>query len=84
MKTREDWFMTIVITDVSLVQRLAQAASPLEFRDPQGNLLGTFAPPQPRLPTTGSPFSDEEIERRRKEPDGRRLADVVSDLENRG
>jgi hypothetical protein len=76
--------MSIVITDASLLQKLTQATSTLDFRDPQGNLLGTFAPPQSKLPTTRSPFSDEEIERRRKEPDGRPLADVLRDLENRG
>lgn len=75
--------MSIVITDATLLQKLAQASGTLDVRDAQGNFLGTFAPPQSNLPKSKSPFTDEEIERRRKEPDRRKLADILRDLDNR-
>ncbi len=77
--------MAIVITDPNLLTQLVQAFNPVEIRDANGNLLGTFAPPAGKMPPgLTSPFSDEEIERRRKQPDGRPLADILRDLERRG
>jgi hypothetical protein len=77
--------MSIVITDKALLEQLSQARETVEVRDPSGNFLGTFAPPYGKLPPgMKSPFSDEEIERRRQQPDGRRLADILRDLEKRG
>jgi hypothetical protein len=77
--------MAIVVTDAKLAEQLAQASGTLEIRDANGNFLGTFAPPHGKLPTgVRSPFTTEEIERRRKEPDGRPLADILRDLEKPG
>ncbi len=76
--------MSIVVTDPALVEQLRHAASSVEVRDTSGNLLGTFAPPYGKLPPgVDSPFTDAEMERRRHEPDGRRLADILRDLEER-
>jgi hypothetical protein len=74
--------MSIVITDKAILEQLTQASGILEVRDTDGNLLGTFAPPYGRLPpAVRSPFSDDEVERRRKETDGRPLAEIIADLE---
>ena len=76
--------MSIVITDKALLEQLTQASGTLEVCDSNGNLLGTFAPPYGKLPPgVRSPFADEEIERRRQQPDGRPLADILRDLERR-
>jgi hypothetical protein len=77
--------MTIVITDPKLLEQLAQAPKNADIRDGNGNFIGTFtrpvcAPP----PGYKSPFTDEEIEERRKQPDGRKLEDILRDLEKRG
>ncbi len=77
--------MTIVITDPTLLTQLAQLSTRVEIRDVDGNFLGTFAPPSGKLPPgVKSPLSEEEIEKRRKEPGGRHLADILRDLEQRG
>ena len=77
--------MSIVITDTTLVQKLVQASGMVEVRDANGNFLGTFAPPFGKLPPgVRSPFTEEEIERRRGQPDGRTLAEILRDLEKRG
>ena len=77
--------MSIVITDTALVQKLVQASGTVEVRDATGNFLGTFAPPLGKLPIgVRSPFTEEEIERRRGQPDGRPLAEILRDLEKRG
>jgi len=76
--------MSIVITDKSILDQLRQASGTVEVHDQNGELLGTFAPLYGKLPAgVQSPFTDEEIERRRREPDGRRLADILRDLEKR-
>jgi hypothetical protein len=76
--------MSIVVTDPALVQQLREAAGSIEVHDSSGNLLGTFAPPYGNLPPgVRSPFTAAEIERRRQEPDGRSLAEILGDLEKR-
>jgi hypothetical protein len=77
--------MSIVITDKALLQQFSQASDPVEIQDANGNYLGKFEPPYGKLPPgVRSPFTDEEIERRRNQPDGRPLADILRDLEKRG
>ena len=77
--------MSIVITDAALVQTLVQMSGTVEVRDGNGNFLGTFAPPVGNLPPgVRSPFTTEEIERRRGQPDGRPLVEILRDLEKRG
>ena len=74
----------IVVTDQTLLQELRQASGTVEVRDANGDFIGTFAPPSRTLPRgIRSPITDDEIERRRREPDGRPLADIVRDLERR-
>jgi hypothetical protein len=77
--------MSIVITDKSVVEQLSQASGTVEVRDASGNLLGTFAPPSGKLPAgVSSPFTTEDLARRRLEPDGRSLSEILGDLEQRG
>jgi hypothetical protein len=74
--------MSIIITDRTLLEQLSRASGTVELHDANGNLLGTFAPTYGKLPPgVRSPFSDQELERRRQEPDGRRLTDILRDLE---
>lgn len=77
--------MSIVISDPALLSVFAGANDATEVLDSAGNFLGTFEPPYGKLPPgVRSPFSDEEIEEARKEPDGRPLADILRDLEKLG
>lgn len=77
--------MAIVINDPILLKQLSQARDAVEIQDANGNYVGTFAPPVGKLPPgVKSPFTEEEIERRRNQPDGRQLSDILRDLEKRG
>lgn len=76
--------MSITITDPTLLAQLRQAADVLELKDPDGNLLGTFAVEGlGRLPPgVKPPFTREEMEERRKQHrTGRPLKDIIRDLE---
>jgi hypothetical protein len=77
--------MTIVITDPKLLEQLVQAQKTVDIRDGNGNFIGTFARPV-CAPPPGykSPFTDEQIEEFRKQPDGRRLEEIIRDLEKQG
>ena len=78
--------MSFTVTDPNLLARLTVGDS-LEFTDSSGHVLGVFVPNDlGKLPPgVKSPFSDEEMERRRKEPKtGRPLAEILRDLEARG
>ena len=78
--------MSITITDPGLLAQLRQAVATVEFKDPDGNVLGLFAvgglgklPPGVK-----SPFTREEMEeRRRNNRTGRPLKDILRDLEAR-
>ena len=78
--------MSITVTDPALLSLLETEVN-VEIKDPTGRLLGVFVPEGlGKLPPgVKSPFSDEEMERRRREPKvGRPLADIMRDLEARG
>ena len=78
--------MSITVTDPGLLSQLA-AGDSVELKDPSGQLLGVFIPEGlGKLPPgVKSPFSDEEMARRRAEQrTGRPLADILRDLEARG
>lgn len=79
--------MSITITDPTLLAQLRQAGSTVELKDPEGNLLGTFAVEGlGKLPPgVKSPFTREEMEeRRRRHRSGRPLKDILRDLEAQG
>ncbi len=76
--------MTHVTLDPALLARLQSLDRPVEFRDESGRTVGYFHP----LPGPGqgsqegirSPFTDEELQRRRQQRTGRPLADILKDL----
>lgn len=79
--------MSITVTDPALIEALRNAAEGMELRDPSGILLGVIAARNPSAlpPGVSSPFSDEEMNRRRKNPGPtKKLADILRDLEGRG
>ena len=78
--------MSVTVTDPGLLSQLA-AGDSLELKDPSGRVLGVFIPEGlGKLPPgVKSPFTDEEMARRRAEQrTGRPLADILRDLEARG
>ena len=78
--------MSITINDPELLAMLRSAEEALEFVDPDGRALGTFAATEfGRLPPgIVSPFTDSELAERRKNRTGRPLADILRDLQARG
>jgi hypothetical protein len=78
--------MSVTVTDPGLLAQLAVGDS-IELRDPSGRVLGVFTPEGlGRLPPgVQSPFTDEEMARRRQGPKtGRPLKDILRGLEGRG
>jgi hypothetical protein len=77
--------MTRIIVDADLLSRLQGLNDRLEFCDESGQTLGFFQPArtklQPGQGVDGSPFTREELERRRLQRTGRPLADILKDLE---
>ncbi|QJW96753.1 hypothetical protein [Frigoriglobus tundricola] len=79
--------MSITITDPALLAQLRQAGHTVELKDPEGNVLGTFAVEGlGKLPPgVKSPFTREEMEeRRRTQRSGRPLKDILHGLEAQG
>ena len=74
--------MTKITVDAALGAKLVSADDWLEICDPAGETLGYFQPVRPRGRLKElSPFSDREIEERRKNRSGRPLDDILKDLE---
>jgi hypothetical protein len=75
--------MTRVIADASLPEVLQRAKEALEVCDPQGRVLGYYHPAPDPSTYPKSPFSREEIERRRQQKGGDPLEVVLKRLEER-
>ncbi len=79
--------MTKVIIDKSLRLKLIKLKQQAELCDESGQTIGVFFPYEPREmklpPGAESPISDEELERRRKEPGGCSLAEIWAELEKK-
>jgi len=73
--------MTHVILDPTMVQQLRQAQAALKLVDADGNVIGHFIPED--SPPTEPYISEEELDRRELEEGGKRLADILADLEKR-
>jgi hypothetical protein len=73
--------MTQAFLDAGLAQqlKLKTAPSALELCDPNGMVVGLFTPV--KKAKIAVPFSEEEIERSKKEVGGRPLAEILADLE---
>jgi hypothetical protein len=77
----ENTTMTRLIVDAALREQLCKAESSVEFCDEAGQILGIFyQTPRVSPAACRSPFSDEEIQRRRQEKGGLPLAEVLKDL----
>lgn len=76
--------MTKLTVDSQTRAKLNNLEELIELCDESGRTLGYFHPT--RSPNGGSanssPFSDEEIEQRRKQPPGRPLAEIVKELKD--
>jgi hypothetical protein len=76
--------MNRIIVDRSLRSRLDNLDSRLEFCDESGKTLGYFVPAseQERLLYTWAraEFTDEELERARREPGGLTVSELLADL----
>lgn len=79
--------MTQLILERSFQSRLEQSDSEVELRDEEGQLVGYFVPPglhrELILAWSRVHVSDEELERARREPSERSLAEIFQDLEQR-
>ena len=79
--------MTQLILEPNLRSRLGQTDSEIELRDEQGLLVGYFVPPPLHreliLAWSRVHVTDDELERARREPAGRPLAQILTDLEQR-
>jgi hypothetical protein len=72
--------MTRLVVDDSLPARLRGVASVVELCDETGQVVGYFCPVWSNGPAPRSPFTDEEIQRRRQEKTGRPWAEALRDL----
>lgn len=72
--------MSQVTIDAPLSEKLRALASSVELVDAAGRVLGRYIP---ETVDSEPPMSAEELERRRKEPGGRSLAEIQADLEKR-
>ena len=79
--------MTIVTLDASTLAKFQGVADCAAIHDEAGRTVGYFCPmvEPPRGPDGKiiSPISDEEWERRRNEPGGRPLKEILADLQSR-
>ena len=76
-----------VLVDEQLSSRLGELHEAMELRDRSGRVYGYFHPAVTPAETEAgriqSPFSDEELARRRAVPGGRPLAEIWKDLASR-
>jgi hypothetical protein len=73
--------MTCMTFDAALVAQLEKCQELVEIRDESGRTIGYFHPiRQSAARSVSTPFSREEIERRREQRTGRPLPEVLQDL----
>jgi hypothetical protein len=77
--------MTRLVLDAETAARFKDVGERVELCDASGRTLGYFHPANGRDYLTDEerrgPFSDEELERRRREPGGKPLSEVLKRLE---
>lgn len=71
----------VTITDERLRAELERADGSVTVRDPDGRIMGVFTPVKPA--DLQPRISEEELQRREKLGGGRKLADILRDLEGR-
>jgi len=72
--------MSQLTVDATLSAKLRDLAGPVEIVDESGRILGRYVPQGKDTATEGQ-ISAEELARRRQEPGGRPLAEILADLE---
>jgi hypothetical protein len=86
----EEDAMTIQITDPGLLEQFSRAGHGSPVKGPEGLIIGTFTPTPRKVERLEdlSPFTDEELARRREEvrknPVGRPWSEIRKDLEAMG
>jgi hypothetical protein len=79
--------MTRVVVDASLQVKLPQVDSSFEFCDESGRTLGYYIPAadqlRPLYDWARAAFTDEEIQRARREPPGPTTAELLARLKDR-
>ena len=73
----------VIIADEHMQTKLGGAGEPAMICTADGRVLGYFTPTPPQRLKLEPQISEEEIERRIKAGGGRKLADILRDLENR-
>ena len=85
LKREGERIMVKIILDSTLLGRLTPVESALEICDTNGRTVGYFHPAlvgsSEVNPSPQSPFSDEELQRRRQQRSGRSLAGILKRLE---
>ena len=71
--------MSRIVIDSAMEQQLRSLAEPVEFVDAKGTLVGFFNPANVKGPEPT--ISPEEFQRRLDKGGGRKLADIMADLE---
>jgi hypothetical protein len=71
--------MNLMIHDTAMVEQLRQAQTVLNLTDAAGKLIGQFIPGDPYA--SEPPITEEELQQLEKQEGGRRLADILADLE---
>jgi hypothetical protein len=76
--------MTTLTLDAGILSRLQNLTDFMELRDESGRLLGYFHPAAPvggpQSTARPSPFTDDELRRRRQQRTGKPLSEVLEKL----
>ena len=75
--------MTRMVLDKDTIAKLFNLSRPLEICDESGSTLGHFLPVEDKeiYRNIQIPISEEELEKREREPGGRSLKEILHDLE---
>ena len=74
--------MTKVLIDAATRAKFNNLEGTLEFCDEEGKTLGVFHPVTESKPRVRSPYTREEIERRRQERIGKPLSEILERLKH--
>lgn len=72
-----------IIADEALQEQLEQADGPVRICAPDGRVLAYASPARPARLKLDPQVSQEELQRREQKGGGRKLADILRDLEQR-
>jgi len=76
--------MSRIVIDAAMLSKLANIKETVELCDESGRAIGRFTPTFRSPPSALEPqISEEELRRREREGGGRKLAEIMADLEKR-